>query len=185
MWTRLEKIGLLLTLFGFFGFGTFYDLFDSKKWDRLQNPLGVPTTLEDKSSDEIRKEQSALRKQLHDLQEQLSTRRPEPVQRLERKSNSADLRGVWTQASGGRWEIQQWASNILVQEFYPLWGLIAIGEGTVRKRNVRINYVSLLGVPGTAFLTLSEDDRTLEGHAKDAISQSSNYIKVSRQGQSW
>lgn len=79
---------------------------------------------------------------------------------------------------------QQWASDIVLQEFHPVWGLTAIGQGTVRKRNVELSYVSLLGVPGTASLRISDDGTTLEGHAKDTLTQASSYIKVRRGGQS-
>lgn len=105
---------------------------------------------QDVKQEDVQKRQSTLERELAGLKDQAQKRsgttQPAAV--------SVDLTGTWQCACGGtRYAIQQYGSAIVIQEM-TVYGITAIGQGTVTGQRLELQYQAYNGITGTATLDL-------------------------------
>jgi hypothetical protein len=100
-----------------------------------------------------------------------------PAARVPRQVNIA---GTWRDRSGVSWVIQQTGNAVTFQEFNPILGVTAVGQGTLSGYEVQLTYQSALQTNGHAELTMSSDGRNLSGNAQDYVTGASFPLVLSR-----
>lgn len=143
-----------------------------------EKPASVATTdqIEKVGEDELKKRQAELEEKLKDLETQLAEKTEEPVDAspgvfddVREPARIPTLAGAWRTAQGVSYYIQQNANAMTLQEVNPIYGVTAVGQGTVAGQNVQFNITTAVGTWGSAQLSLSEDGRQLHGYYSDAV----------------
>lgn len=143
-----------------------------------EKPASVATTdqIEKVGEDELKKRQAELEEKLKDLETQLAEKTEEPVgaspgvfDDVREPARIPTLAGAWRTAQGVSYYIQQNANAMTLQEVNPIYGVTAVGQGTVAGQNVQFNITTAVGTWGSAQLSLSEDGRQLHGYYSDAV----------------
>ncbi|NET01868.1 MAG: hypothetical protein F6K61_15100 [Sphaerospermopsis sp. SIO1G1] len=117
--------------------------------------------IDDLPKEELEKRQKELEERFEQLEKQ--------ADRSSRDSQSQDvnLSGTWYGQQGGSYQIIQQGKFITMQEFSPLYGVTAVGQGEIRGQTVTINYQTAFYTTGIANLTISENGRSLNGTLRD------------------
>lgn len=143
-----------------------------------EKPASVATTdqIEKVGEDELKKRQAELEEKLKDLEGQLAAKGETPAgdasggfEGMREPMALPSLAGTWHTAQGVSYYIQQNANAMTLQEVNPIYGVTAVGQGTIAGQNVQFNITTAVGTWGSAQLSLSADGRQLNGYYSDAV----------------
>ncbi len=81
--------------------------------------------------------------------------------------NSINLNGRWNTNVGFSYLITQYANEISIQEFSPVYGITAVGQGQINGQSVSITYQTALNTQGNGVLNISPDGRSINGQFRD------------------
>ncbi len=144
------------------------DIFEAEFAEKPRT-VANPEQLKQVGEDELKQRQAALENKLAELEAQLRQRTP-PVAGEGAVSGEPGaaagvhlLAGTWHSAQGVSYLIQQNAAALTIQEINPLYGITAVGQGTIAGRPVQFSITTAAGTWGTAQLTLAADGRQLDG----------------------
>lgn len=141
---------------------------------------GLGSVAEPGKTDEsgLRENQTRLETKLAELEDRLAERGsappPEPDEIASPEDSSfggaaaaPGLQGQWFSPQGLTYIVQQRGDYVTLQEFNPLLGITAVGEGRIRGTQLELSYSTAVGTFGQATLQLSEDGSTLWGQSRD------------------
>ncbi len=139
--------------------------------------VATPDQIEKFGEDELKKRQAELEKKLTDLEAQLAANRKTPAgttsggleEEIRDQMPLPSLAGAWRTAQGVSYYIQQNANAMTLQEVNPIYGVTAVGQGTIAGQNVQFNITTAVGTWGSAQLSLAADGRQLNGYYSDAV----------------
>ncbi len=142
------------------------------------SPIVHPEAAKTVDQDEMARRQAELEAKLRRMEEALKHSEARPVRRApddQSPENDApiarpvNLVGTWRDQTGVSWIIQQTGNAVAFQEFNPMLGVTAVGQGTVSGHQLQLTYQSALQTNGQAALTISPDGRHLTGNARDNV----------------
>lgn len=137
--------------------------------------VAQPTPADEKA---LQENQSRLETKLTELEHRLAERAapgnaPAPPvlsDETPQPTHAASIAGQWLSPQGLTYVIQQSGDYVTMQEFNPMLGITAVGEGRVQGQQVNIAYTTAVGTFGQASLRLSDDGRVLSGQSRDTAS---------------
>lgn len=126
------------------------------------------TTNEEKidelSDEELQKRQIELEQRFQELEQKAS--QPEGSE-IPQQPQSINLSGIWYGQNGLSYQISQDGDFVTIQEMNPLYGVTAVGQGSVQGESVVIDYQTASYTQGVANLTMSPEGRSLNGTFRD------------------
>lgn len=132
--------------------------------------------IEDLSKEELEKRQADLKKRFKELAQKIKQPQSSlPFQRID-----FDLTGTWYGSGTLTYQIIQNGNIVAIQEINPAYGIAAIGTGEIQGQSIVIAYQTLYNTEGVANLTLSPDQRSLEGFFKDTYSGYTTSVTLNR-----
>lgn len=138
--------------------------------------VAAPDQIEKVGEEELKKRQAELEEKLKDLEGQLAAKGETPAgaasggfEETREPMTLPSLAGTWHTAQGVSYYIQQNANAMTLQEVNPIYGVTAVGQGTIAGQNVQFNITTAVGTWGSAQLSLSADGRQLNGYYSDAV----------------
>lgn len=132
------------------------------------SPIVHPDVAQQVDHDEMSRRQAALEAKLRRMEEALKQSETRPVRRAPDEqstevaapiSRQVNLAGTWRDRTGVSWIIQQTGNAVAFQEYNPILGVTAVGQGTVSGHQLQLTYQSALQTNGQAELTISPDGR--------------------------
>lgn len=155
--------------------------------------LGSVAEPEKANESALRENQSRLESKLSELEERLADRdtsgdasEPDATAPIGNSpsehpgSSVPSLDGQWSSPQGLTYVVQQRGDYLAFQEFNPLLGITAVGEGTVHGRQVDIAYSTAMGTFGQASLRVSDDGRMMWGQARDVTTGAVTNMQLQR-----
>ncbi|WNJ17826.1 hypothetical protein [Pontibacter sp. G13] len=91
-----------------------------------------------------------------------------PVEQAQR-GNYGHFVGSWLGVGGTTYSIQRHEGTLVIQEYHPLYGLTAAGNGHLEGNRFLFNYQTSVFSHGTGELTASPDGQSLQGFFRDAV----------------
>lgn len=138
--------------------------------------VATPAQIEKVGEDELKTRQAELEEKLKELEAQLAEKGETPVavdpdvfEEASEPMRLPSLAGTWSTAQGVSYNIQQNANAMTLQEVNPIYGVTAVGQGTIVGQNVQFTITTALGTYGSAQLNLSGDGRQLNGYYSDSV----------------
>lgn len=141
-------------------------------------PIVHPDAAKEVDQDEMSRRQAALEAKLRRMEEAIKQSEGRPVRRAPDDQSTevtapiarqVNLAGTWRDRTGVSWIIQQTGKAVAFQEYNPILGVTAVGQGTVSGHQLQLTYQSALQTNGQAALTISADGRNLTGNARDNV----------------
>lgn len=80
------------------------------------------------------------------------------------ESQATSLSGMWYDAFGGRYRIQQFESRIEVQGLNTFGQVIMVGQGVIQGDNIQYEARNMAGQNGRGVFTISPDGMKIEGN---------------------
>ena len=109
---------------------------------------------------------------------------PQPATELESSPppplNTEYLTGQWFSADGMTYHVIQQGDRVVFQEFHPMYGITASGEGKINENEVYITYRLEDGTMGDGDLTISPDGRQLVGGVTSRVTGVLSPLLLSR-----
>jgi hypothetical protein len=138
--------------------------------------IAGPEKAEETSRPELTARQAELEEKIRRLDEQLAARGLGPGMGgsgagpgdVTQAPVQMNLGGPWQGAQGlYNFTLTQSGSQLALQWFEPMRGLIAVGQGQVHGETVHLNYTTIFGTQGVAQLQASPDGHQLTGGFQD------------------
>jgi hypothetical protein len=145
---------------------------------RGSTPIVQPDAAKQVDHDEMSRRQAALEAKLRRMEDALKQSEARPVRRAPENQSAevaasvarhVNLAGTWQDRTGVSWIIEQTGNAVAFQEYNPILGVTAVGQGTVSGHQLQLTYQSALQTNGQAALTISPDGRRLTGNARDNV----------------
>ncbi len=127
--------------------------------------------------------QVELEQRLRDMEEALKRAERGGAPRTSTAAKPArrvSLTGTWQSPEGLSYVIHQEGEDLTIQEVSPLYGVTAVGEGTIEGQKVEISYATAVGTMGKADLTLASSGKELTGTFKDLTTGASLPLTLRR-----
>ena len=147
--------------------------------DQGTDTLVPPEAAQKMDQGEMARRQAELEAKLRRMEEALKRSEARPVRRAAQEDETdvpaarvprhVNIAGTWRDRSGVSWVIQQTGNAVTFQEFNPILGVTAVGQGTLSGHALQLSYQSALQTNGQAELTISPDGRNLTGNARDDV----------------
>lgn len=152
------------------------------------NPDGVTIKfdqLKDVPSQELAERQSRLEQKITDINNTLSqTSRQSSAAANDAGAVSApiavNLTGRWSSDVGLFYLINQYDNVLSIQEFSPMYGITAVGQGQITGQLIRITYQTALNTQGNGVLNVSADGRTITGQFTDLVTGNTSSVTLFR-----
>ena len=122
--------------------------------------------LQQLGAEELKSKQKELERKLAELQEKIRTSPPENPP-MEGPQIWYSIAGNWHGVEGSSYVVYQSGNTVTMEEVNPLFGITAVGQGTISGQDVDVSYVTGLGTVGRARLQVSGDGRQLTGEYTD------------------
>jgi hypothetical protein len=91
-----------------------------------------------------------------------------------------NLTGRWTSPNGLSYVITHDGSDVEIQEWSPIYGLTAVGEGTINGDSIAFEYETTVGTGGRGSLRVGSGGRQLNGSITDTLSGFSQAMSLQR-----
>jgi hypothetical protein len=129
--------------------------------------------IEQLGDQKLAERQAQLELKLREMEEALERakekgQQSEPTQEL--PTQYANIGGTWYGGGGVSYLIQQIGSAVTIQEISSIYGVTAVGQGTITGQDISFSYSTALGTRGRAQLKLSADGRQITGTFTDLAS---------------
>jgi hypothetical protein len=129
--------------------------------------------IEQLGDQKLAERQAQLEQKLREMEEALQREKNRGQQSNEAQESPAqysNISGTWYAGVGVSYVIQQIGSAVTIQEISSLYGITAVGQGTITGRDMSFYYNTALGTKGRALLKLSVDGQQLTGTFTDLAS---------------
>jgi len=158
------------------------------KQDRALRTLSVNTSgvsmefegLKEIPKGELNKRQDELEKQLQALKEKSNddgapvvnnVQEASPVQNYQTQQAAvANVNGYWNSDDGSTYTINQFGSEITIQQSSPLYGVVAVGQGNISGNTIHISFTTALYTQGTGRLQIDAGGQQIFGSFTDSAS---------------
>ncbi|WP_298269918.1 hypothetical protein [Geobacter sp.] len=136
-------------------------MFEVEFGDQPTRSIAGTEKIDQMSSAELKERQARLEEKLREMETRRETPAPQPL------PETASFYGTWQSTQGISYIINQNGTYITIQEISPIYGVTAVGQGTVYGREINVSYYTAAGTTGRAQLKLSGDGRQLQGGFTD------------------
>ncbi|MBI5056724.1 MAG: hypothetical protein HZB61_08930 [Nitrospirae bacterium] len=142
----------------------------------LERKLAPEENIQSIPKAELAKRQEELKRELSQTETRMETAVP-PAQPNYELSN---ISGIWQAAGGISYTIQQSGNMIALQEMNVVYGVTAVGQGSLSGQSVNVAYNTIVGTTGRLILEISKDGRQLTGSYSDAVTGISGPVTLYR-----
>jgi len=131
---------------------------------------------------ELLQRQAELERKLQAIEKDVNRADPSPSDprrpQQQQQARSLNVTGSWQSAAGLTYVLQQNGNYVAFQEINPIYGITAVGEGTIAGRVLDISYTTALGTIGKAHLRVSADGQHMSGTATDLSTGGSSSLNL-------
>ncbi|MCI0694066.1 hypothetical protein L0337_18915 [candidate division KSB1 bacterium] len=128
--------------------------------------------IEQLSDQKLAERQAQLEQKLREMEDALERAKEKGQQSesaQELPTQYVNIAGTWY-GGGVSYLIQQIGSALTIQEISAIYGVTAVGQGTINGHDISFSYNTALGTRGSALLKLSADGRQITGTFTDFVS---------------
>jgi hypothetical protein len=129
--------------------------------------------IEQLGDQKLAERQAQLEQKLREMEEALQHEKNRVQQSDETQESPpqySNISGTWYAGVGVSYVVQQIGVAVTIQEISSIYGITAVGQGTITGRDISFYYNTALGTRGRALLKLSEDGQQITGTFTDLAS---------------
>jgi hypothetical protein len=136
------------------------------------SPLVPASNVNEVSAKELSENQKKLEERLNNLQNNLqnNTSQQDTSPITAARNSIANVSGLWGSPYGVSYYINQSGNRFIIQEISPIYGITAVGQGTINGSRMDLAYTTALATGGSASLQIAPDGRQISGSTRDAMS---------------
>lgn len=164
----ITAIGGILTFFYQIGvIGSRDTSINKRSQETIQTQAKIEEGLGQLNQQERSQRHDELEKKLRMMEEEIKKKEDLLNQAERTQAQYINISGTWQGPGGLSYIINHSGNFVTVQEISPIYGITAVGQGTINGQNIDVWYTTAIGTTGRALLKVSADGRQINGTITD------------------
>lgn len=164
----ITAIGGIITFFYQIGvIGTRDISINKRSQETIQTQTKIEEGLSQLNQQELSQRHAELEKKLREMEVKIKEKEHQLNQTEGMQVQYVNISGTWQGTGGLSYIINHSGNFVTVQEINPIYGITAVGQGTIDGQNIDVWYTTAIGTTGRALLKVSADGRQITGTITD------------------
>lgn len=164
----ITAIGGIITLFYQIGvIGNKDTSINKHSQETIQTQRIIEEGLSQLNQQELSQRHVELEKKLREMETKINEKERQLNQTGEMQVPYVNISGTWQGTGGLSYIINHSGNFVTVQEVNPIYGITAVGQGTINEQNIDVWYTTAMGTTGRVILKVSADGRQITGTITD------------------